>query len=174
MADRSYWLLQRAFTSSTRICSTPAKSIQCGTYYLQWCYEQVGSDESKALDKYAGVSAKNLDMGGPLGRAVVISVSAIVEVERNLIIEQVRMGCGAPRRAAHRPSSDVDRIAILQERSLSRCLSQIAKVHSTPRAFVSRIVKHDGHKGLSPTPSQLAESESPRTETLGGHKGVGW
>ena len=110
----------------------------------------------------------------PLGRAVVISVSAIVEVERNLIIEQVRMGCGAPRRAAHRPSSDVDRIAILQERSLSRCLSQIAKVHSTPRAFVSRIVKHDGHKGLSPTPSQLAESESPRTETLGGHKGVGW
>ena len=32
-----------------------AKAIQCGTYYVQWCYEQVGSDESKGLDRYAGV-----------------------------------------------------------------------------------------------------------------------
>jgi hypothetical protein len=29
-----------------------AKAIQCGTYYLQWCYDQVGGDKAKALDKY--------------------------------------------------------------------------------------------------------------------------
>jgi membrane-bound lytic murein transglycosylase MltF len=33
-----------------------SKAIQCGTYYLQWCYDHSGSDEGKALDKFAGVS----------------------------------------------------------------------------------------------------------------------
>jgi hypothetical protein len=33
-----------------------SKAIQCGTYYLQWCSDQSGGDEAKALNKYAGVS----------------------------------------------------------------------------------------------------------------------
>ena len=35
---------------------------------------------------------ENLDTGGPLGRAVVVIVSAVAELERNLIIERVRAG----------------------------------------------------------------------------------
>jgi len=35
---------------------------------------------------------ENLDAGGPLGRAVVVIVSAVAELERNLIIERVRAG----------------------------------------------------------------------------------
>src|ERR1700722_1782195 len=35
---------------------------------------------------------ENLDTGGPLGRAVVIIVSAVAELERNLIIERIRAG----------------------------------------------------------------------------------
>ena len=35
---------------------------------------------------------ENLDTGGPLGRAVVVIISAIAELERNLIIERVRAG----------------------------------------------------------------------------------
>lgn len=35
---------------------------------------------------------ENLDTGGPLGRAVVIIIGAIAELERNLIIERVRAG----------------------------------------------------------------------------------
>jgi hypothetical protein len=27
----------------------PAKAIQCGTYYLNWCSSQTGGDEGKAL-----------------------------------------------------------------------------------------------------------------------------
>jgi DNA invertase Pin-like site-specific DNA recombinase len=35
---------------------------------------------------------ENIDTGGPLGRAVVIIIGAIAELERNLIVERVRAG----------------------------------------------------------------------------------
>jgi DNA invertase Pin-like site-specific DNA recombinase len=35
---------------------------------------------------------ENLDTGGPLGRVVIVIVSAVAELERNLIIERVRDG----------------------------------------------------------------------------------
>ena len=33
----------------------PDKAIQCGTYYLQICSDQVGGEESAALNKYSGI-----------------------------------------------------------------------------------------------------------------------
>ena len=33
-----------------------------------------------------------IDTGGPLGRAIVIIIGAVAELERNLIIERVRAG----------------------------------------------------------------------------------
>ena len=39
---------------------------------------------------------ESIDTGDPLGRAVVIIIGAIAELERNLIIELVRQGCAAP------------------------------------------------------------------------------
>ena len=35
---------------------------------------------------------ENIDTGGPLGRAIVIIIGAVAELERNLIIERVRAG----------------------------------------------------------------------------------
>jgi DNA invertase Pin-like site-specific DNA recombinase len=35
---------------------------------------------------------ENIDTGGPLGRALVVIIGAIAELERNLIIERVRAG----------------------------------------------------------------------------------
>ena len=35
---------------------------------------------------------ENIDTGGPLGRAIVVIVGAIAELERNLIIERVKAG----------------------------------------------------------------------------------
>src|ERR1039457_5338718 len=35
---------------------------------------------------------ENIDTGGPLGRAIIIIVGAVAELERNLIIERVRAG----------------------------------------------------------------------------------
>jgi DNA invertase Pin-like site-specific DNA recombinase len=37
---------------------------------------------------------ENLDIGGPLGRAVIVIVSAVAELERNLCIERVRAALG--------------------------------------------------------------------------------
>lgn len=46
---------------------------------------------------------ENIDTGGPLGRAIVVIIAAIAELERNLIIERVRAGMRRPpRRTAHR------------------------------------------------------------------------
>ncbi len=35
---------------------------------------------------------EQIDTGGPLGRAIVVIIGAIAELERNLIIERVRAG----------------------------------------------------------------------------------
>jgi DNA invertase Pin-like site-specific DNA recombinase len=52
---------------------------------------------------------ENIDTGGPLGRAIVIIIGAIAELERNLIIERVRAGMRrgppTPRRPPYRPQS---------------------------------------------------------------------
>ncbi len=58
---------------------------------------------------------ENLDTGGPLGRAVVIIIGAIAELERNLIIERVRAGMRRARlegRHIGRRPLDIDRIAV--------------------------------------------------------------
>ena len=87
---------------------------------------------------------ENLDTGGPLGRAVVIIIGAIAELERNLIIERVRAGMRRARlegRHIGRRPLDIDRGAVLQERDRGDSLSEIAKTHSISRATVSRLLK---------------------------------
>jgi DNA invertase Pin-like site-specific DNA recombinase len=87
---------------------------------------------------------ENLDTGGPLGRAVVIIIGAIAELERNLIIERVRAGMRRARlegRHIGRRPLDIDRGAVLQDRNRGQSLSEIAKAHSISRATVSRLLK---------------------------------
>ena len=87
---------------------------------------------------------ENLDTGGPLGRAVVIIIGAIAELERNLIVERVRAGMRRARlegRHICRRPVDVDRVAVLRERDRGQSLSQIATTYRVSRATVSRIIK---------------------------------
>jgi DNA invertase Pin-like site-specific DNA recombinase len=87
---------------------------------------------------------ENLDTSGPLGRAVVIIIGAIAELERNLIIERVRAGMRRARlegRHIGRRPLDIDRAAVLQERADGQSLSQIAKSFQISRATVSRLIK---------------------------------
>jgi DNA invertase Pin-like site-specific DNA recombinase len=68
---------------------------------------------------------ENLDTGGPLGRAVVIIIGAIAELERNLIIERVRAGMRRARlegRHIGRKPLEIDRVAVLHERGQGRSL----------------------------------------------------
>lgn len=113
---------------------------------------------------------EQLDTGGPLGRAVVVIISAIAELERNLIVERVKAGLRRAKlegRRLGRPPMNIDRAAILADRRRGLSLTQIAQAHRISRASVSRIFRAERvaqaaqlqkHKILKTAPPQVAES----------------
>ena len=87
---------------------------------------------------------ENLDTGGPLGRAVVIIIGAIAELERNLIVERVRAGMRRARLDGQhigRPRLNVDREALLRDRAHGFSLRQLAKLHRISRTSVTRTLR---------------------------------
>jgi DNA invertase Pin-like site-specific DNA recombinase len=87
---------------------------------------------------------EQIDTGGPLGRAVVVIIGAIAELERNLIIERVRAGMRRAKlegRHIGRKPLVLDRDAILRDRQRGHSLSQLAKIHLVSRATVHRLLK---------------------------------
>ena len=73
---------------------------------------------------------ENIDTGGPLGRAIVIIIGAVAELERNLIIERVRAGMRRARLEGQhigRKPLLLDNAAIKQDRQRGQSLRQIAK-----------------------------------------------
>ena len=95
---------------------------------------------------------EQIDTGGPLGRAIVVIIGAIAELERNLIIERVRAGMRRARlegRPIGRQPLDLDREAIRRDRQLGQSLGKIAREHGISRATVHRVV-HEA----APTPQK--------------------
>jgi DNA invertase Pin-like site-specific DNA recombinase len=87
---------------------------------------------------------ENIDTGGPLGRAIVVIIAAIAELERNLIIERVRAGMRRARlegRQIGRTPLVIDRDAIRRERCQGRSLRRIAKEHRVSTATVQRVLR---------------------------------
>ena len=87
---------------------------------------------------------ENIDTGGPLGRAMVVIVGAIAELERSLIVERVKAGMRRARlegRRIGRAPLDVDRTTIVSDRISGMSLTQVAKRHRVSRATVVRLVK---------------------------------
>jgi DNA invertase Pin-like site-specific DNA recombinase len=86
---------------------------------------------------------EQIDTGGPLGRAIVVIIGAIAELERNLIIERVRAGMRRARlegRHIGRRPLELDRAAILRDRQHGHSLGQLAKSHSVSRATIHRVL----------------------------------
>jgi DNA invertase Pin-like site-specific DNA recombinase len=87
---------------------------------------------------------ENIDTGGPLGRALVVIIGAIAELERNLIIERVRAGMRRAKlegRHIGRQPLDLDRVAIVQDRQRGLSLSQVADLHRISRTTVVRVLR---------------------------------
>src|ERR1035437_935899 len=87
---------------------------------------------------------ENIDTGGPLGRAMVVIIGAIAELERNLIIERVRAGMRRARlegRQIGRRPLDLDHAAIVRDRRNGQSLGQIASTHNASRATIHRIIQ---------------------------------
>jgi DNA invertase Pin-like site-specific DNA recombinase len=109
---------------------------------------------------------EQLDTSGPLGRAVIVIVSAIAELERSLIVERVKAGMRRAklegRRIGRRPL-DIDRAAVVRDRERGMSLTDVAKIHRISRAMVSKILREARHKGCAPAPVQVQENKPPMT-----------
>ncbi len=124
-------------------------------------------DELNHLNIEFASFREQLDTGGPLGRAVVVIISAIAELERNLIVERVRAKLRRARlegRRIGRPPLAVNRNEVLQDRRGGMSLAEIAKAHRISRASVSRILREEDPK-LPPEPAVSKPSAAAPPQT---------
>jgi DNA invertase Pin-like site-specific DNA recombinase len=87
---------------------------------------------------------ENIDTGGPLGRAIIVIIGAIAELERSLIVERVRAGMRRARLEGQRIGRAplvLDNLAIQQDRQHGQSLREIAKGHRISTATVQRVLR---------------------------------
>ena len=101
-------------------------------------------DELNRLEIQFVSFRETIDTGGPLGRALIVIIGAIAELERNLIIERVRAGMRRAKlegRRIGRAPLDIDRPAVLRDRASGMSLAEVAKTHRISKASVCRVLK---------------------------------
>jgi DNA invertase Pin-like site-specific DNA recombinase len=120
---------------------------------LVWASDRIARSVKHFLDVLDELNRLNIefisfreqiDTGGPLGRAVVVIIGAIAELERNLIIERVRAGMRRARlegRHIGRKPLELDRNAILRDRQQGQSLGQLAKSYRVSRATIHRVLR---------------------------------
>jgi DNA invertase Pin-like site-specific DNA recombinase len=104
-------------------------------------------DELSHLDIEFVSLRENIDTGGPLGRAMVVIVGAIAELEKSLIVERVKAGMRRARlegRRIGRSPLNIDRELVVRDRRSGLSLTQVAKKHRISRATVCRLVNESG------------------------------
>ena len=87
---------------------------------------------------------ENIDTGGPLGRAIIVIIAAIAELERNLIVERVRAGMRRAKlegRRLGRAPLEIDRDAVLRDRRNGMSLGQLAKSYRVSRTSIGRVIR---------------------------------
>src|SRR5438445_10390660 len=124
----------------------------------------------QTLDELSGFGIQFLsqreaiDTEGPLGRAIIVIVSAMAELERCIIIERVRAGMRRARlegRQIGRARLDVDREQVVCDRRSGMSLTNVAKKHSISRASVCRLMK-ETCASRDPVPSACAGALAPQ------------
>jgi DNA invertase Pin-like site-specific DNA recombinase len=109
---------------------------------------------------------ENIDTGGPLGRAIVVIVGAIAELERSLIVERVKAGMRRAKlegRRIGRAPLNIDRNQVVADRA-GMSLTQVAKKHRVSRATVCRLVNEFGGLKKLDDPRHGEERSVPLTE----------
>jgi DNA invertase Pin-like site-specific DNA recombinase len=117
---------------------------------LVWASDRIARSVKHFLDELNRLNVEfvsfreQIDTGGPLGRAVVVIIGAIAELERNLIVERVRAGMRRARlegRHIGRRPLELDHTAILRDRQRGQSLGQLAKSHGVSRTTVHRVLR---------------------------------
>lgn len=118
-----------------------------------WAFDRVARSVRHFLEvldelKNIGVEfvsfRESIDTGGPLGRAMIVIVGAIAELERNLIVERIKAGMRRRKLEGFRLGRvplDVDHDALVTDRLSGMSLTQCAKKYSVSRASVIRFVR---------------------------------
>ena len=117
------------------------------------------------LDELNGVGIRfvskreAIDTDGPLGRAIVVIISAIAELERSLIVERVRAGMRRAKlegRRIGRTPLNVDHASLVRDRLSGVSLTQVAKRYGLSRASVVRFVHQAQAQGMAAmTPANI-------------------
>jgi DNA invertase Pin-like site-specific DNA recombinase len=100
-------------------------------------------DELNGFDIRFVSQREAIDTDGPLGRAIVVIISAIAELERSLIVERVRAGMRRAKlegRRIGRTPLDVDHVALVRDRLAGMSLTRVAQQYGLSRASVVRFV----------------------------------
>lgn len=103
---------------------------------------------------------EQIDTGGPLGRAVVVIIGAIAELERNLIVERVRAGMRRAQlegRHIGRKPLELDRSGILRGRTQGQSLGQLAKSYRVSRATIHRVLHQHASAPGKPSVTDVSE-----------------
>jgi DNA invertase Pin-like site-specific DNA recombinase len=87
---------------------------------------------------------ESIDTSGPLGRAMVVIVGAIAELEKSLIVERVRAGMRRAKlegRRIGRAPLNVSREEVVRDRRSGMSLTKVAAKYRISRASVCRFMK---------------------------------
>jgi len=90
---------------------------------------------------------ENIDIGGPLGRAMLTIIGAISELERSLIVERVKAGMRRAKlegRRIGRTPLNIDRERVVEDRRSGMSLTKVASKHRISRASVCRLMREAG------------------------------
>ena len=93
---------------------------------------------------------EQIDTAGALGRAILVIVGAVAELERSLIKERVKAGLRRARlegRHIGRPKLQIDRVAILQDRAQGMSLNELARKHQVSKATIHKLLKEASKQG---------------------------
>ena len=128
---------------------------------LVWAFDRIARSVRhflEVLDELSHLNIEfvsfreNVDTGGPLGRAMIVIIGAIAELERNLIVERVRAGMRRAKlegRRIGRPPLQVDREAVLHDRARGHSLTELAKTYRISRTSVIRVIQQSDRGGIA-------------------------
>jgi DNA invertase Pin-like site-specific DNA recombinase len=141
---------------------------------LVWSFDRMARSVRHLIEVLDELSKLNIefisfreaiDTTGALGRALIVIIGAIAELERNLIIERVRAGMRRAKlegRQLGRKPLELDREAILRDRGRGLSLGDLARTYRASRTTIRRVLGAVP-KGGSRSSSQTNENRRPET-----------
>lgn len=143
---------------------------------MVWSFDRVARSVRhflEVLDELARLNIafislrESIHTNSPLGKAMLVIVAAISELERSLIVERIRAGMIRAKlegRQIGRARLNIDREQVVIDRRTGMSLTNVAERHNISRASVCRLMKESNANSaagvVSSSTDPLAEVQS--------------